>query len=48
MNLEKLREIFVEKELFNLRMQPLEKLVYGVVAMILLAFAGVVIKFFIK
>jgi hypothetical protein len=46
--IEDLRKVFVSIDVFNLRISPLEQLVYGVVAMILITFAGLVIKFFIK
>jgi len=39
---------FVTKLEFNSRISPLEKIVYGLIGMILVAFMGVLINFVIK
>lgn len=45
---ELMRQWFVSKEVFELRFSPIEKLVYGFTAMILIAFAGGIIAFVFK
>lgn len=45
---ELMRQCFVSKEIFELRLSPLEKLVYGFTSIILLSFASAVVVFFIK
>lgn len=42
--IEKLRNVFVSTEVFNLRMSPIEKIVYGMATVIGLAFVGAVVS----
>lgn len=46
--IEKLRAIFVPIDIFNLRISPLEKIVYGMVSLILLAVIGALVALVIK
>lgn len=46
--IEKLREIFVTIEVFNLRMNPLEKLFYGIISLIVLSVFGALIALVIR
>jgi len=39
--IEEMRKIFVPREVFDLRMNPIEKLVYGVVTIMLMGVIGV-------
>jgi hypothetical protein len=39
--IEEMRKIFVAKDIFDLRMNPIEKLVYGIVSIMLLGVFGV-------
>jgi len=45
---EEMRKIFVSLDIFNLRVSPLEKLVYGLVGLILLAVFGAFIALVVK
>ena len=49
--IEEMRKIFVAKDIFDLRMNPIEKLVYGVVTIMLmgvLGVAGTAITFYMR
>lgn len=41
--IEELREIFLTKEVFQLRISPLEKIVYGFTSVVLLTVAGALV-----
>ena len=45
--IECLRKVFVSIEVFELRLSPVEKIVYGATGAVLLAFLGAIIGFFI-
>ena len=45
---EDLRKVFVSIEIFNLRMSPIEKIVYGATGVILLGVLGAIVAFFVK
>ena len=48
LSFEHLREVFVSLETFNLRMSPLEKVVYGLVTLILIAVATSIVALVVK
>lgn len=41
--IERLRDIFVDQDIFNLRISPIEKIVYGAVGLMLIAIVGAII-----
>lgn len=46
--MEELRDIFITKEMFNVRFSPIEKIVYGFTGMVLVAFVSGLIVLVIK
>lgn len=46
--MEDLRKVFVTIEVFNLRTSPLEKLVYGMVSLIIVAVVGAILALVIR
>lgn len=48
LSFEHLREVFVSIETFNLRMSPLEKVVYGLVTLVLIGVATSLVALVVK
>jgi hypothetical protein len=46
--IERLREIFVTQDIFELRLSPLEKIVYGLVGLTLFTVMGALLYFVIQ
>lgn len=46
--MEELREIFVTKDIFNLRINPLEKIVYGAVGLVCVSVFTAIIYLVVK
>jgi len=46
--IEEMRRIFLPRDEFNLRFSPVEKILYGMVSMVLIAFMSFVISFVIR
>jgi hypothetical protein len=46
--IEKMRNIFISIEVFNLRITPLEKIVYGIATVVGLAVVGAIIALVLK
>ena len=42
--IEKMRDIFVEDEIFNLRVSPIERIVYGFVGLVLVGVATALVS----
>lgn len=46
--LEEMRKVFVTMEVFNLRLSPIEKIVYGFAGLVLVSFATAAIALILK
>lgn len=46
--IEELRRVFVTLDIFNLRMAPIEKIVYGFVGLVLVSFASAIVVLVIR